>query len=89
MGHLQTLEVPLDLACSQWLLALFSMDLPQETLYLLWDGLFCCGRNVLLAAVLATFNLAWNNKSAAGSLRETSSFEEVVLLLKSAAFFDR
>jgi hypothetical protein len=84
VAHLQALDVPLDLVCSQWLLALFSMNLPRETLFLLWDALFLRGRAVLLAAVLATLSLAW----ALGPLAACSSFEEVVLLVRSASFFD-
>ena len=55
---LQDLEVPLDLICSQWLMGLFSMNLPLETLFLLWDALILHGHDVLLAAVLATLSMA-------------------------------
>lgn len=80
---LQRCEVPLDLICSQWLMGLFSMNLPLETLFLLWDALFLRGHDILLAAVLATLSLAMGNESFANA----EAFEDVVLLLKSADFF--
>ena len=80
---LQRCEVPLDLICSQWLMGLFSMNLPLETLFLLWDALFLHGHDILLATVLATLNLAMRNDNFSGA----EAFEDIVLLLKSADFF--
>lgn len=80
---LQQCEVPLDLICSQWLMGLFSMNLPLETLFLLWDALFLHGHDILLAAVLAVLSLALENEKFA----RAEAFEDVVLLLKSADFF--
>ncbi len=80
---LQRCEVPLDLICSQWLMGLFSMNLPLETLFLVWDALFLHGHDILLAAVLAALSLAMRNDSFA----QAEAFEDVVLLLKSADFF--
>ena len=80
---LQRCEVPLDLICSQWLMGLFSMNLPLETLFLLWDALFLHGHDILLATVLATLNLAMRNDTFANA----EAFEDIVLLLKSPDFF--
>ena len=80
---LQQCEVPLDLICSQWLMGLFSMNLPLETLFLLWDALFLHGHDILLAAVLSVLSLALGNQKFA----RAEAFEDVVLLLKSADFF--
>ena len=38
-------------------MTLFSTTLPSETLFQLWDVLFCNGSRVLLAACLAVFSL--------------------------------
>ena len=55
--HLQYLEIPLELVASGWLMTLFSTTLPAETLFRLWDVLFCNGSRVLLAACLAVLSL--------------------------------
>ena len=55
--------MPLDLICSQWLMGLFSMNLPLETLFLLWDALILHGHDVLLAAVLAKKSSVLHNIS--------------------------
>lgn len=59
--HLQDLEIPLELVASGWLMTLFSTTLPSETLFQLWDILFCNGSRVLLAACLAVFSLLEEN----------------------------
>ena len=42
-GHLQRVNLPLDLFASQWLVSLFSYALPPLTVCRVWDWLFLDG----------------------------------------------
>jgi len=55
--HLSLLEIPLELLATPWLMTLFSTNLPAETLFRLWDTLFCNDSRVLLCACLALLSL--------------------------------
>jgi hypothetical protein len=55
--HLGVLEVPLELVASSWLMSLFTACLPAETLFRVWDILFCEGSEVLLMASVAMLTL--------------------------------
>lgn len=82
--HLQHLEIPLELVASGWLMTLFSTTLPSETLFQLWDVLFCDGSRVLLAACLAVFSLLEQNILACVDFGDVSA----LLAHKIAGFHD-
>eukprot|EP01043_Picozoa_sp_COSAG02_P011212 COSAG02_NODE_409_length_22892_cov_11.461150_16_plen_655_part_00 len=82
--HLQLLEIPLELVASGWLMTLFSTTLPAETLFQLWDVLFCNGSRVLLAACLAVFSLLEQNILACVDFGDVSA----LLAHKIAGFHD-
>lgn len=83
-SHLQQLEIPLELVASSWLMTLFSTTLPAETLFRLWDVVFCNGSTAILAACLAVLSLLAEDILACVDFGDVSA----LLANKVAGFHD-
>ena len=56
-AHLETMDVPLAILVSQWLLPIFVTSFPATTCFAVWDWLFVDGPDVLLLVGLAFMSL--------------------------------
>ena len=55
--HLASLEVPLEILISQWLLPIYVTTFPSTTAFAIWDWLFIDGPDVLLLVAIAFMSL--------------------------------
>eukprot|EP00300_Choanocystis_sp_HF-7_P036402 c52247_g1_i1.p1 GENE.c52247_g1_i1~~c52247_g1_i1.p1 ORF type:complete len:795 (+),score=174.81 c52247_g1_i1:51-2435(+) len=68
--HFEKFRVPVHFFISKWLLCAFADILPAETVFRVWDVMFCLGKDALIRVALATCYLLEDKILEANSLTD-------------------